>query len=1116
MKKIYTGALCAAMIAMSASVDCFQVSAAPVQQVIPEGVSVYPVDVKSGDFTAVWNIADKKFNLSYKVPTEGYYYPEGSWSSVNVDLETVTKVVFYRSEGWSSSVEIATVENPAPGSIATADFADVELGTSYSFSARCYVEDRSNSSANVYDAKAGAMPAPVSNATVETTKGATPITVSFDVPSTYSDGVTPITAISRIVVTESVYDYSTWDDVIYTRGTLNNPTPGSRAQIVFNDAIDSNSSHTWKIVVEGGDGESEPVSVSFFLGNDYPNVVTNLKAVADEEGKIHLSWDAPATGARNGYIDPAETRYTISTKPSATSWDKTQVVTDLAETSYVYTPDASAQQSIVFSVVPFNSVGTGQETCSDAVLVGPADALPYVETFNTAVGYSVGPDHIWSTSTTSTASYPTTWSFDDYVYIGSTVKPRSGEGGFADIRYYSSGDVTYDYLVSGNIELGDADAVQLSFCYYAVAGTCTSTVGAQLSFDGGQWVNVYHSPIAAEESKWVDVTERVEVPAGAHNVVIRMFASNGTSPETVVIDDIKLEAAQPEAIVYPSSVTNFTSKMNEDGTAIDIALTAPTVSHPSLGEVHGEPLTKISRIVLYRNISGGDYKVIHTFENPAPGAELTFSDTDLAQGGSYFYRAVVYVGEYCDYGEYVEGEIMVGQRPADVTNLALATTRGEAPVVVSFNAPAVDVESKQLTENVDIVLSRYDYESMTWSDINSWSDVTPGEYCSFNDANVVSGNLYQYQVKATGRAGASYGVTAQIYVGVDTPLSPENVNAEVNENDNVVVTWTAPTGGVNNGYIDVDNMTYMIYRGNGYSDYEASLIASDVKDCRYVDTKKYIFEENVRYFVKAVSNGLESYSAASPLVTVGPAATLPFTESFNSRLSNGNITADHSTWTMSSTEESSVWGFAELAYFILEGQKAPYEGDGLAYCYYGPYSTLERHDYLTSGHISLKDAVNPKAEYYVYVVPGYDTQLSFEVSTDGVNFEALNTMDYATTLMKTEGWVKVECDLSEYVADGIITVRFNAFKGTQSCSTAIDALRIYDEASSVKDLAADDVTITVNGSTLSIVCPEGTATAVYTVDGMTVMTGEGSATVELAPAMYIVKAGNRVAKVAVK
>lgn len=742
-------------------------------------------------------------------------------------------------------------------------------------------------------------------------------------------------------------------------------------------------------------------------------------------------------------------------------------------------------------------------------------SLPFSEGFDEGTADARAPKHTWNFSTTSTSTYPKKWTYDSFVYFGSEkVLPRTGVGGFADIRYYtSSSEYTYDSLTSEWIELDEEAELDLGFSYYQVASNTTSTLTVQCSFDGHPFIDVYTTPIAGSTSEWKEVKTVINVPYGSGDVRLRFTAYNGEVGETVIFDEVSLTSPEAQQMVYPSSVTDFTSVYNAETHAIDLALTAPTHSHASLGDVRNEPLDHISKIVLSRSISYGEYEVIHEFENPTPGERLTYSDTDLSKGGSYFYRAVVYVDGLCDYGEYVDDSIMIGQKPTDVTNLTATSDKGNAPVTLTFTLPSVDDSGAQLTEPLGVNIRRYDFEEAGWDDLRSWTDMTPGTEIVCIDDNAVTGKSYEYKVVVEASGGSSYGVSTEIYVGLDQPMAPTNVVAEENDGK-ITVTWTAPEKGINNGYIDFEGMTYKVYRGNGYSDYSADLIATGITECSFTDETEFPVEQLVRYFVKANCNNFDGYSTSSNLVRVGDPEPLPYKEGFNTLDNTGNIIADHLSWSTTSSEVASDWSFAELAYFLMEGQVQPVSGRGLAYVYYGPYAQTVREDYLTSGKINLGDATSPEANFYVYVVPGYETSLAFEVSTDGKNFTTLHCEDYIESTLEEAGWVNVKCPLTDYLGQTII-VRFHAHKGETACSSAVDELTISDVNGVIETVAATDARILLNGRALTVAAENADIT-VATIDGKVILTARNNAATTLNPGIYVVKAGNSTRKLIVK
>lgn len=303
---------------------------------------------------------------------------------------------------------------------------------------------------------------------------------------------------------------------------------------------------------------------------------------------------------------------------------------------------------------------------------------------------------------------------------------------------------------------------------------------------------------------------------------------------------------------------------------------------------------------------------------------------------------------------------------------------------------------------------------------------------TYTDPSAVSGRSYQYRVVVVGTAGSSYGTIGSVFVGFDQPVAPSPVEAVVNPDGSVTITWEAPVTGINSGCVDTKNLTYNILRGNGYSDYNAVIIKENIKSTTFTDTPDFEEENAVKYFVKANNHGLMSAGGISNVVLVGPAATLPYVENFDLITTDGNTSAEHTTWTTNSSEAASDWGFASLAYFIMEGQVQPVEGgNGLAYVYYGPASTVIRDDYLTSGNIDINGVQEPKLTFHVYGVPGYDTTLAVEISTDNSEFSPVKTFDYQQSFAE-QGWQKHTVDLELPADSKTMRIRFHAHKGTYS------------------------------------------------------------------------------------
>ncbi|MDE6206868.1 MAG: hypothetical protein K2M55_03575 [Muribaculaceae bacterium] len=1075
-----------------------------------------PDDVS--DLSATWNFATQSFDISMTAPSRSVC--DDFWSTSYGALESIDRIVVYEYTGYGQQpVELYTFTDPAVGAPLTCSVSTLAAGKSYMFEVIVYADGEESEGRYVYEALAGGYPAAIATPTVTTTDGGMPITVSFTAPSVYKGTDYPLDGLSSIKLYGVSSSY--WDpDVVLSE--LTNPEPGKAYEMTVNDPS-VQGKQNWYLVASNTLGDSEKTEFSIFVGMDTPGAVGSLKAVEQTDGSVLVSWEAPTKGANNGQFSTDGLTYDVYLRtPGSWGDDSSLLESGLTATSYLYAPGVQTEiKEVAFAVTPSNAQGAGTISITPKMFIGPAYSLPLTETFDTeaAGGYGVEPDYRWASSTTITESYPPTWRYSNYVYAGSTqVTPESGNGGLAYLSTYDytpAGDFS---LTSAKIALDGAPAVSLSFLTYEGAAPAGTSVTAEVSFDmGATFVPAAEFKFAAGNTGWTKVSGDAVAPAGAEYAILRLSAHTiAGAAATFVIDQIMAQAGDAPVVVYPASVSDFTAVLADDEESILVSMVAPDKTHPTLGEVNGEPLTSITKIVLGRQIGyGSDYATVHEFVNPAPGAHLEYLDTDLAQGGEYRYRALVYVGANSDYGDYTETPVTVGQIPAEVTDFTATSSRGAAPVVLTFTAPAVDFQGKALKTVKAITVTRYDSETFVWNVIAELTEgLEPGKTETVQDATVRSGEVYEYRVSVTGTAGSSYGVTRSVYVGVDEPMPPTDIRASLGADGKVVVAWTAPEGGLNGGYIDVGALTYDVYRGNGYSDYSASLLARGVKECSYTDPTVFTDEENVRYFVKANNGGLAGISASSGLVLVGNPSALPYVENFD-RVVDGYIEPEHGAWTTSSNEPTSVWAYAELGYLINEGQVQPVNGGaGLAYAYYGPYNSVERYDYLTSGRIAVDGKAELTLEFYYYGVPFYETSLDAQVSFDGGEFESVKYI-YFWELQK-EGWEKVSVKFPVKEGASTMQLRMVAHKGAYSCSAIIDNILITDEAGAVDTVLAADATVYAEGNAIVVEAAAEQQVVIADLGGRVLYTGTGALRRTVAPGVYMVNVAGRTVKLAVK
>ena len=505
--------------------------------------------------------------------------------------------------------------------------------------------------------------------------------------------------------------------------------------------------------------------------------------------------------------------------------------------------------------------------------------------------------------------------------------------------------------------------------------------------------------------------------------------------------------------IWPERVTDFTTEWDSSTGYVTVKLTAPTHSMTSMGDGNGDPLPYLTKILLSRNLNYGDYIEVHTFENPAPGEQLTFVDTTVGEG-LIQYKAVAYIDDYASYPEW--SEIEIGQKPVDINDAYATCDKGNAPVTIYFTAPLLDTNGNTLRALESIEVSKYSYDSYQYELIGTIVNPVPGQPCSFSDSDVVSGESYSYRLVACTTAGKSYGTVVNVMVGLDTPLSPTNVQAKAST-DKVYIDWEAPQRGQTNGYIDVSELRYTVLRSATSSEYDAIVLEEGVVQRSYADYYGALDKETkFTYFVRATNAQGESIGAPSNEVVVGPPTALPFIETFDNVTTYNVPTTDHAGWTFDTTETACAWFISEEA--ILEDCTIipeDYKG-GLAYASYGNYNDLEQDDYLTSGKIQLKFNSEPILKVRYYAFTGCNSTLAVEISANGGEWKQVGIIDYQE--LTQMGWQSYVMSLYNYASTNIdyIQVRLHAHKGTYACPVIIDSFIII-EPPVVENVTYDNV-----------------------------------------------------------
>ncbi|MGN0223725.1 MAG: hypothetical protein ACI4AM_06835 [Muribaculaceae bacterium] len=1043
MKKLFTFALGGLLTIGAVAYALPAVSSdAPVLYAEGETPALTPSSIE--DLSVKWSPAKGGFTISFTAPTQGY--DSSSYPYQYYDLTSIDKIVIYTGEYYASE-EIYTFENPTPGEALSLDYTNVETGKSYCFKAEVWLGETHDWPSSSDPFTAGTYPETINydDITITTNQGQVPVTFSFNAPKYYANTEEEI---SGTIETIELYSRA-WDSeqngyVNTIMASEENVVPGSPVEFVVTE-IEGTGNIYWSLRSKCGDGYSSETSVGFFLGEDRPGIVRNLAATANADGSVTLTWDAPDKGSYGGYFNPENLTYRVAYRTESSS-SETDCITGLNETTYTYMPATAGKYT--FMVYGVTTAGQGSYASATAV-AGPHLSIPFTESFSQsdAYGYNYYANTPWSFSTTSAESYPNEFRASNYCYInGGYANPFGGTDAMGQMPYYSSTAAETSAITSYTIDIAEGvEKLNYEFYYYALPGKDYS-LELQFQFNDSEFTTAKRIEMVNEtEWAWVKAEGQVEVPAGTTTAHVRFQFANGagsTESISLLIDEIKITDAAAEVQIYPAAAENLTATYDIDADAITIEFDAPSKTHARLGDLHDADLPYISKIEIYRQFAHNDYVLVNTIENPEVGSHQTWVDSNLEGTGNYYYKVLCYFNENCDYGQFLDNPVVVGQIPVDVTDLHFETNRGEAPVTIIFTLPSKDTAGLDLREIRSVKIERMGSPNWTWGTLATVTeDLVPGAEFRYEDGAVESEKSYYYRVTVEGSAGSNYGTQGSIFVGVDNPGKADNVVAIANPDGSITVTWDPVTTSQNGGWFDAENLTYTVVWSTGSSAFDdnAVTVAEGLTDCTATTTVDIEEESAITFFVIAFTGELSGYSASSNQLIVGNPSALPYVETFGKQESY-TTTSDH-IWASSSDQSYSAWTISSSAY--TSTSVYPQADGGLAYAYYNSYNTIDRNDYLTSGKISVSGNQALVAKIDIYQIPGYNTKLALETAYDNGEFAAEYTFEY--TDFTTEGWATYYIPFEVPAGAEVLNIRLHAMKiGASNISVIVDGIDLFE------------------------------------------------------------------------
>ena len=397
------------------------------------------------------------------------------------------------------------------------------------------------------------------------------------------------------------------------------------------------------------------------------------------------------------------------------------------------------------------------------------------------------------------------------------------------------------------------------------------------------------------------------------------------------------------------------------------------------------------------------------------------------------------------------------EAPAATTDLAFTFDGGDTNGTISFTVPTTTYGGSALNGNVTMSV---------WLDgepIANYVSVAPGSTQTF-DCEVENDNHYVY-VLFSNDGGFSPVNNLYVFAGYDTPLPVTNAVLTV-ENGVSHLTWDAPAGGVNNGY--VADVTYNVFRMPG-----SVMVAQGLTECEFSETLPSKMERYYYIITPFNGDGKRGDDARSNDVLTGTAFEAPYYDDFSDMGTRElwtivNANNDGTEWgtfyTWSFNDYNQCWGIYTGPYNMGDDQDAA-------------------DDYLISPGIHIEEGISYALIFNMRnTFANYKERVSLMVGTDPNDVSTFQVLDSneAHDVNGTLADWEVDFQMPEsgtyYFAVHVYTHREDNASGIFVYSMALNRLGMNGAPAEVTNLTITpeengemvaDVTFTVPTTTLN-------------------------------------------------
>lgn len=377
---------------------------------------------------------------------------------------------------------------------------------------------------------------------------------------------------------------------------------GEKVEIPFADL--SNETHHVAAVVANDNGFG-PVAESFrYAGLDVPCPVTDL-VFEENNGVASISWNAPAAGEEDGYLDADAMYYRITRLPDKTVLDRHHTSTSFSETLPL------GVKRYAYEVIPFNGDGKqGKAAVSNAMVYGEAYDMPFEDRFDMEGAIDVyelidgdGDGHCWVIN--NNGGFP-------LLQCNTASGIQSDDWILSPNMNFEAGNIYRVTVHARNMFAGQPDMLAVGYCPEENATKEGITVASTLTINTPSMTMLDHC---------VDFSVPV---SGKYKIALGMVSPKGTgngvfiSPLAVdVVGSLDAPAAVAGLTVLPDPTHERKATLR---------CKAPTVS---MAEA---PLSGKLEALFYRD---GMKEPVGSLKDVAPGADIEWTDAAVPEPGDH-------------------------------------------------------------------------------------------------------------------------------------------------------------------------------------------------------------------------------------------------------------------------------------------------------------------------------------------------------------------------------------------------------------------------------------------------------------------------------------------------